>query len=126
LVRADALDFYAVTTALLDATWYAKPAGGAIGAIQRQTNVQVVHGLLRLALDTSIDDQVRAVALHTLGSLDHWLSRQSPRDVTLRAHYGFVRFEIERLRRDPTQLEFVMPVTVPPGSPIGSFQIDSY
>jgi hypothetical protein len=40
----------------------------------------------------------------------------------MRAHYGFARFEIDRLRRDPAQLEQVNPVTVPPGSPIGSYQ----
>ena len=58
--------------------------------------------------------------------LDNWISRQSPKATVMRAHYGFARFEIERLKRDPLQLELMVPVTVPPGSPIGSFQTSTH
>lgn len=112
----------AVTSALLDASWYRKSSGGMTGAIQRQTNLQVLYALLGLAFNPTADSEVRAIALDTVDGLDKWLSRQSTKDTVLRAHYGFARFEIDRLRRDPAQLELMTPVTVPPGSPIGSFQ----
>jgi hypothetical protein len=68
------------------------------------------------------DSEVRAIALNAVDCLDTWLSRQSPKDSVVEAHYVFARFEIDRLRRDPSQFSLVAPVTVPPGSPIGSFQ----
>jgi len=111
-----------VTSALLDASWRQKPADGMTGAIQRQTNLQVTYALLGLAFNSAADGEARAIALDAIDGLDTWLARQSPKDGILRAHYGFARFEIGRLREDPSQLSDVAPVAVPPGSPIGSFQ----
>jgi hypothetical protein len=112
----------AVTDALLYASWYRKPAEGMTGAIQRQTEMQVLYAMLGLAFNASADAAARAIALDAVQGLDVWLSRQSPKESVMRAHYGFARFEIDRLRSDPSQLEQVKPVTVPPGSPIGSYQ----
>jgi hypothetical protein len=109
--------FDAVTSALLDATWKQKMTG----AIARQTERQVMVALLALAFDPTADGEVRAIALAAVDDLDKWLSRQSPKESVLRAHYSFARFEIERLRSDPSQLEQLAPVTIPPGSPIGSY-----
>jgi hypothetical protein len=111
-----------VASDLLDATWQQKPAGGLTGAIQRQTNLQIMYALLKLAFNSAADSDVRAIALDAVDGLDTWLSRQSTKDSVLRAHYGFARFEIGRLRQDPSELSNVVPVVVPPGSPIGSFQ----
>jgi len=113
-------DFVALTSALLDASWRQKIPGGMTGAIQRQTNMQVLYALLGLAFDPVADGEVRAIALDAVTGLDDWLARQSPKDTILRSHYSFARFEIERLRRDPSQLQLLPPVTVPPGGPIGS------
>jgi len=122
LSQSGAPGLVAVTDALLDASWYRKPSGGTIGAIQRQTNMQVLYAFLGLAFDASADSDVRAIALYSVSVLDNWLSRQSPKDTVWRAHFEFARFEIDRLRNDPAQLPFVAPVIIPPGSPIGSFQ----
>jgi len=111
-----------VTSALLDASWRQKPADGMTGAIQRQTNLQVMYALLGLAFNSAADGDVRAIALDAIDGLDTWLARQSSKDSVLRAHYGFARFEIDRLRQDPSELSNIAPVTVPPGSPIGSSQ----
>jgi hypothetical protein len=111
-----------VSSKLLDASWYREPASGMTGAIQRQTNMQVMYALLGLAFNSAADGEVRALALDAISGLDQWLARQSVKNNTLRAHYGFARFEIDRLRKDPSQLSNAAPVTVPPGSPIGSFQ----
>jgi hypothetical protein len=108
--------------ALLDASWYETTAGGMTGAIQRQTNLQVMYALLGLAFNANAEGEVRAIAFSAVQALDKWLSRQSPKEGVLRAHYGFARFEIERLQGDPSQLQLVVPVTVPPGGPIGSSQ----
>lgn len=122
LAQTSAPGLVTVTDGLLDASWHQKPSGGMTGAIQRQTNLQVLYALLGLAFNPTADSDVRAIALHAVDGLDTWLSSQSPRDSVVQAHYGFAQFEIERLRRDPSQLSLVAPVTVPPGSPIGSFQ----
>jgi hypothetical protein len=111
-----------LTRALLDATWHQKPADGMAALIQRQTNLQVMYALLELAFNSAADGEVRAIALDAVDGLDIWLSRQSTKDNLLKAHYGFARFEINRLRQDPSKLLSVPRVTVPPGSPIGSFQ----
>jgi len=113
--------FDEVVAALLDASWYTKPATAVDGLIQRQTNMQVLHGLLGLAFDAHADNEVRALALDAVKSLDRWLGKQRSRDMDWRAHYVLARFEIERLMHDPALIETSVPIVVPPGSPIGSF-----
>lgn len=126
LAQAGAPGFVELTRTLLEASWRLKPASGVTGAIQRQSNMQVLYALLRLAFNPAADGEVRAIALDAVSGLDNWISRQSPKATVMRAHYGFARFEIERLKRDPLQLELMVPVTVPPGSPIGSFQTSTH
>lgn len=121
LERAGAPGFDAVTGGLLEASWYAKPRGGTEAAIQRQTNMLVLYGLLGLAFDANADADVRATALAAVGELDSWLGKRSPRDTSLQAHYSFARSEIARLQDDPGAIESLRPATAPPGSPIGSF-----
>lgn len=122
LAQSGAPGFVAVSSGLLDASWFQKSAGGTTGLIQRQTNMQVLYALLGLAFNANADAEVRAIALYAVDSLDDWLDDQSPKDAVQRAHYDFARFEIERLSDDPSQLQLIVPVTVPPGGPIGSFQ----
>jgi hypothetical protein len=55
-----------------------------------------------------------------VNELDGWLAKRSTRDAVLQAHYRFARHEIQRLLDDPAALQSVLPVSVPPGSPIGS------
>ncbi len=122
LAQSDAPGLPALTSALLDGSWHKKMPRGMTGAIQRQTNMQVLYALLKLAFNTAADGEVRAISLAAINDLDRWLARQSNKGAVLNAHYEFARFEINRLRNDPSQLEFVAPVVVPPGSPIGSYQ----
>lgn len=121
LERRGAPDFATVTGGLLEASWYSEVRGGTGGNIQRQTNMQVLYGLLRLAFEEGADAQVRAVALASVQELDVWLEKRSPRDANLSAHFAFARHEISRLREDPAAIEALVPATVPPGSPIGSY-----
>lgn len=126
MTRSETLGFDAVVAALLDASWFQSPATAVHGAIQRQTNMQVLHGLLRLAFNADADDDARALAFDGIKKLDRWLARRSPKDALQRAHYSLARFEIERLMRDPGLVEALPLVTVPPGSPIGSFSETGY
>jgi len=114
--------FGTVPKALINASWRARQAPGSAGAIQRQTNLQVLYALFRLAFNPAADSDVRAIALDTINSLGTWLSRQSPKSDVLNAHFRFAQFEIDRLLGDPAQIDVLVPVTVPPGSPIGSYQ----
>jgi len=120
MTRAGAPGFGSVTRGLLDASWYAKTLGAIDGAIQRQTNLQVLYALLRLASDTSADGDARALALDAVAELERWLQKQAPRDALWRAHYRLARAEIERLKADPAALADIVPRAVPPGSPIGA------
>ena len=119
LIRAGDPGFIAVTDALMNATWYKRVAGGQAGAIQRQTNMQVVYALLRLALNPETDSDVSAIALQTLENLRRWLSGSHRSDRVTKAHYRFAEYEIGRLLNDPAQLQLIVPGIVPPGSPIG-------
>jgi hypothetical protein len=114
--------FGAVPEALMNASWRSKQARGLSGAIQRQTNLQVLYALFHLAFNPVADNDVRAISLAAISTLDTWLSRQSPKSDVLNAHFRFAQFEIDRLLGDPAEIGVLIPVTVPPGSPIGSYQ----
>ncbi len=120
MMRTGAPGFAAVTGALLETGWYETSRDASHAAIRRQTGMQILYGLLRLAFDADADGDVRAVAHDAVEDLDRWLGKQSPRDDTLRAHYRFARFEIDRLSKDTTLIESLVPTPPPPGSPIGS------
>ncbi len=119
LERAGALGFDAIAQGLLSASWYAKPASGIEAAIQRQTNMQVLYGLLGVAFDEGVDSDVRARAYVAVTELQAWLSRRGPNDRALNALYRLAEREIQRILDSPEVLSLPAPVTVPPGSPIG-------
>ena len=126
LQQTGAPGFGSVSEALIDASWHAEQAHGMSGAIQRQTNLQVLYALFRLAFNPAADNDVRAISLAAINMLDTWLSRQSPKSDVLKAHFQFGQFEIDRLLDDPAEIGVLIPVTVPPGSPIGSYQISTH
>ena len=119
LERAGAIGFESVVQGLLNASWYAEPLQGVEAAIQRQTNMQVLYGLLGLAFDTSADVDVRAKAYAAVTELQEWLSRRGPGNSALRAQYRFAEHEIQRLMENPDAIKALTPAVVPPGSPIG-------
>ncbi len=121
LERSGAPGFKAVTSGLLGASWYAEGGDGIEATIRRQTNMQVLYGLLGLAFDVNAGTDVRALSFAAVQELDTWLAKRSPRDTAMRAHIAFARHEIARLQNDPAAIETLIPATVPPGSPIGSF-----
>ena len=107
---------------LLRATWFAPKRDGIDAEIQRAVNNLALERLMMLAANDGADGQVRAIALDTLNRLDDWLSPRasSENDASWRAHYRFGQHRIEAMRIDPSSVERLEPVTVPPGEPIGS------
>ncbi len=119
LERAGSIGFDAIAQGLLSASWYAEPGSGIEAAIQRQTNMQVLYGLMALAFDEGADGDVRARAYAAVTELQDWLSGRSSRDRAARAQYRFAEQEIRRLMDNPDAIKTLIPATVPPGSPIG-------
>ncbi len=114
--------FSELSADLLRATWFAPRQSGTDGEIQRQTNTLTLERLMMLAVNNDADAQVRAIALDTINQLDSWLAPRATNenDASWRAQYGFARFQIEQMRNDPSSVEQIQPVTIPPGEPIGS------
>ena len=107
---------------LLQATWFGPRPAGMDGEIQRATNNLTLDRLMMLAMNSSADAQVRAIALDSINQLDSWLASRagSENDNAWRAHYSYGRFRIEQMRNDPSSIEQIEPVVVPPGEPIGT------
>ena len=114
--------FGELTGDLMRATWYGSRDSGIDAEIRRAVNMLALERLMMLAVSDAADAQVRAIALDEISRLDAWLAPRaaSENDPAWRAHYGFGRFRIEQMRNDPSSVEQIAPVTVPPGEPIGS------
>jgi hypothetical protein len=106
---------------LMQASWRSSRQSGAEGAMQRRTNIQVLERLMVLASDGDAGNDVQAQAFDSINQLDRWLSGRigSENDAAWRAHYAHARWQIERMLEDPSSLERIVPITPPPGSPIG-------
>ncbi len=107
---------------LLAATWFVSRMSGIDAEIQRLTNTLVLQSLMVLASNKDSDVQVRAIALDAVNRLDNWLAPRTvnENDSKWRAHYGYARYLVEQMRNDPSTIEQIEPVTVPPGQPIGT------
>lgn len=117
LTRASGLGFADVIDGLLAVSWF--DASDDL-PLQRVNGQIVLHRLMLLSVDPAIDPQVRAAALAAVNRLDAWLALQTPNGRDTRAHYEFARFQIDRMRQDPASVEAILPVSPPPGSPIGA------
>ena len=114
LSRSGDPDFAEVVAGLLALAWFDDVEDSAM---QRLTGDVLLTKLMQLAVNPAIDSSVRATALTAINQLDAWLAGQ---DSEGNAHYGLARLQIERMRDDPASVELVVPVTVPPGGPIGA------
>jgi hypothetical protein len=114
--------FDELTADLLRATWFAPRQSGIDAELQRLVNSLALQHLMLLAVNKDADTQVRAIALDSVNQLDDWLSTRAAvqRDASWRAHYSFASFQIDQMRNDPSGLEQIEPVVVPPGEPIGT------
>ena len=115
--------FVELAESLLRATWYSRQRPGTDGEIQRATNSLVLERLMLLSVNQEADAQVRAIAFDAINELDSWLSTRLARENSRqwRAHYRLARHQIRRMLEDPASLEKLVPVTPPPGPPIGDY-----
>jgi len=121
MTRSGDPGFQEICDSLLNSSWFAAATQGLDAAIHRQTNDIVLTRLMQLSVNMDADAAVRAIALDAVMSLDKWLESHAPGDRVWRAHFGLARYQIARLLDDPSSIDAIVPVTSPPGSPIGSF-----
>ncbi len=119
--RSAAPDFAELVAGLLDATWFPAPVAELrYDALDMQTNLLVLDGLLRLAVDASADPSVRAAALAGVARIQSRTDRSARVTPDVLAFLRLARSRIERVLDDPAGLDTIPSVTVPPGSPIGA------
>jgi len=118
--------FSELLTELFRATWFDGTPGGIEGQIRRATNELVLESVMSLAMDDRAERGVRAMALDAITRLDSNLRSRavSEGDPAWRAHFGFARYQIQRMRDDPDSVGRAAPVIPPPGEPIGSSDAD--
>ena len=115
--------FGELTESLVRATWFSRQRPGIDGEIQRVTNSLVLERLMLLSINQEVDEQVQAIAFDRINELDSWLATRLAVETRRRwrAHYRLARHKIKRTLEYPASLETLVPVTPPPGSPIGNY-----
>ncbi|MGB5346023.1 MAG: zinc-dependent metalloprotease, partial [Woeseia sp.] len=115
--------FDELLNSLLSASWLAPRKDGQQAEVRRTVNVLVLAELLRLAGNTTAAPQVRALASDAVKALDDWLRPRADSEIDpdWRAHYRFARQRIAQFAQDPSSVEALPTVSVPPGSPIGAY-----
>ncbi len=117
--RSGAPSFTELVNGLLAVTWDARVSADD-AALQRQTNMLVLEGLLRLAVIETVDNAVRATALAAVDRLRGRTQRLVSADSDELAFLRLAQLKIDRVLNDPASIETLPTVTVPPGSPIGA------
>ena len=117
--RSAAPSFSELVDGLVTATWDAR-VNTMDASLQRQTRLLVLDSLLRLAVNEAADSAVRAAALAAVDRLHGRTRRLVSADSDELAFLRLAQLRIERVLADPTIIETMPAVTVPPGSPIGA------
>jgi hypothetical protein len=119
--RNGAPDFAELVSKLLDATWLPAPVADlGYDALDMQTNLLVLDGLLRLAVHDSADPSVRSAALAGVARVRSRTDRTARVTPEVLAYLRSARARIDGVLADPSTLDSMPSVTVPPGSPIGA------
>jgi hypothetical protein len=116
MVRSGAPGFSEVTDRLLALAWLNETDDAAM---QRLTGDIVLTKLMQLAVNPTVDSDVRATALVTINQLYDWLIAAEAAPTGVQPQHALARLQIERMRVDPTSVAAIGPVTSPPGGPIG-------
>lgn len=111
--------FSSLVDGLVAATWDVS-VDASDAALQRQTNMLVLDGLLRLAVNDAVDDAAQAAALAAVDRLYGRTQRLVSADPGELAFLRLAERRIARVLADPASVDQLPSVTVPPGSPIGS------
>ena len=108
---------------LISHTWKSPPSSGRHAAIERVVDNVVLYRLMGLAAFERTSPQVRAFSALKLDELKSWLESQleSTTDESRKAHFFFAVSEIEAFQQDPTRVKLTVPLSPPPGAPIGMY-----
>ncbi len=105
-----------VVDKLIQSTWKSQRGSGYHAEIQRVVNNVVVYNMMSLGANENAATQVRAVALLKLEELKNWLKKQVSitKDESQRAHFAFAIIQIERFLENPTEVNYMKPIDLPP------------
>jgi len=122
MTRSGEPGFAEVTDRLLALAWLDESDDAAM---QRLTGDILLTKLMRLAVNTAVDSDVRATALLTINQLYDWLiaAKAAPTGAAptgTQPQQALAQLQIERMRDDPASVDTIVPVASPPGGPIGA------
>ena len=103
-------DFVEVLTELTSLAW---GEDATDVEMQRLIADTYLTKLMQLGVSADVDVTVRSLVLATIGDIYDQLDPDNP-------YHQLAIFQIERMGADPAGVESIVPVTVPPGSPIGT------
>ena len=110
MMRSGEPDFAEVLDALTSIAW----ADDATDAEMQNVIADIyLTKLLQLGVSSDVDVAVRSLVLATIDDVYEQLDAEN-------SYHHLAIFRIESMRADPASVESIVPVTVPPGSPIGS------
>ncbi len=102
--------FPEVATALIQASWEAKPAAGLEQNVAETVRLVVLNHLCALSMNPAASAEVRAEAMIAVSS------------IKAQGDDSVVMEWITRFERDPKQFAMPAPVETPPGQPIGELE----
>jgi len=96
-----------------------------LASLKMMVEKRLVHHLLGLAASKSGQQQVSAVAMQKLYELDGRMKMENSSSGSddQKAHATYIIQQIENYKRDPSDFEPPASVEMPPGSPIGCYQL---
>lgn len=106
---------------LLATTWKKGFSGNSyFNEIQRSINGISLKELIKLASNTQIPTQAKAITLYKLKQLKHWLENNKPRHEMDKAYTAYAIETINRFLQNGQPLLESEVFALPPGSPIGN------
>jgi len=111
---------------LIQSTWKGERRQGSLGEIQRVVDNVVMLNVMRLAVEGSALSQARAIAFLKLEDLKNWLIKTyyAVVDQYQKAHYFYAASQIKLFLENPSQIQLTLPLSSPPGAPIGMYTYD--
>ena len=121
--NADLPGLSEVLDEILSNTWQSPPSSGRYAEIERVVNSVILYRLMGLAAFEKASPQVRAISALKIDELKTWLASQldSTTDESQKAHFFFGVSEIKAFQRYPNRVKLVVPLSPPPGAPIGMY-----
>ncbi len=111
---------------LIVATWKSEEKQGTLAEIQRVVNNVVMLNVMRLAVEERAIPQARAIAFLKLEDLKNWLIKDyyTVDDKDQKAHFFYAASQIKLFLENPSQIKLTLPLSSPPGAPIGMYSYD--